>query len=291
MKELLLRALALFHRQTPYIWDGTCATGIHMIVARGSTEAPGLGRIGVVAQNVSMLIPNSSVAAVDYPATFENYFTSYATGASEFERLVLEHVQACPDTRIALLGYSQGAHAMMDSVCGDGDGEFVLSLGFRQALASQVVAVVGFGDPSFNATAPWSVGTSTGAGLFARKNITACEPYAARIQSWCDEGDVYCDLGNDRAVHGSYFSNYTQEAAQFVKEKFDNSDPVIDLPTTTAPPTETTAPTETVSTSILTPTSTPTETTIPQSAAGSFGPSWMMVASIVGSMMVWMELL
>ncbi|KAK0658911.1 cutinase-domain-containing protein [Cercophora samala] len=297
MKDLLARALALatalFQRQV-LVWDGTCSTGIHMIVARGSTEPVGYGRIGVVAQNASLLIPNSSIATIDYPATFEDYFTSYATGTSEFEKLVLEHVQACPDTKIALLGYSQGAHAMMDAVCGSSDDGFSVSPDFKKALGSQVVAIVGFGDPSFNATDPWSVGTSTGAGLFARKNITACEPYAARIRSWCDEGDVYCDLGSDRAVHGSYFANYTLDAAEFIAERFNSSDTVSDAPTTTAPPT--TTPTESgTATTDGTTTETTADTTTtsppPASGAGAFSPSWIMMLSMAGSMLVWTELL
>ncbi|KAK4171065.1 cutinase-domain-containing protein [Triangularia setosa] len=292
MKELLSRALALaaalFQREA-LVWDGTCTTGIHMIVARGSTEAPGLGRIGVVARNASLLIPNSSIAAVDYPATFENYFTSYENGASEFERLVLEHVKVCPDAKIALLGYSQGAHAMMDAVCGDRDDGFFVSPDFREALGSQVVAIVGFGDPSFNASAPWSVGTSTSAGLFARHNITTCEPYAARIRSWCDDGDVYCSLGNLTTVHGSYFDNYTLDAAEFIVKRFNSSEPT----TTTAPPTGTTTQPGT-ETADETTTETNAETTTantPGSGAGSFSPSWITILSMAGSMMVWTELL
>lgn len=140
MKGLLSRALtlatALFQRQA-LVWDGTCSTGIHMIVARGSTEPDGYGRIGVVAQNASLLIPNSSIATVVYPATFENYFTSYAAGASEFEKLVLQYVDACPDSKVALLGFSQGAHAMMDAVCGNSDDGFFVSPEFQKALGSQ----------------------------------------------------------------------------------------------------------------------------------------------------------
>ncbi|KAK4683024.1 hypothetical protein QC764_121430 [Podospora pseudoanserina] len=296
MKDLLSRALtlatALFQRQA-LVWDGTCSTGIHMIVARGSTEPDGYGRIGVVAQNASLLIPNSSIATIVYPATFENYFTSYATGASEFEKLVLQYVDACPDSKVALLGYSQGAHAMMDAVCGNSDDGFFVSPEFQKALGSQVIAMVAFGSPDFNKTHPWSVGTSTGAGLFARKNITACEPYAARIRSWCDEGDIYCDLGSDRSVHGSYFANYTLDAAEFIAERFNSSDTVVDLPTTTAPPTTTPTQsgTETTDGTTTETTTDTTTTSTPASGAGSFNPSWIMILLMAGTLMIWTELL
>ena len=96
----------------------TCATGLHLIVARGSGEDKGLGRIGVVARNVTLVIPGSTIEAIDYPATFTNYTTSEETGAMDFESRVLTYHEKCPDTKIALLGYSQGAQALMDSLCG-----------------------------------------------------------------------------------------------------------------------------------------------------------------------------
>lgn len=102
-----------------YIREEPCATGLHLIVARGSTEAPGVGRIGVVARNVTLLIPGSTIEAIDYPATFTNYSTSEEKGAMAFEKRLVDYHEKCPDTKVALLGYSQGAHAMMDSLCGN----------------------------------------------------------------------------------------------------------------------------------------------------------------------------
>src|SRR3569833_4005190 len=43
------------------------------------------------------------------------------------------------------------------------------------------------------------------------------------MRSWCDTGDVYCDGGNDRAVHRSYFANYTHDATNFVQQKYNES--------------------------------------------------------------------
>lgn len=101
-----------------------CATGLHMIVARGSSEAPGLGRIGVVAGNVTELIPGSTVAAVDYPATFDDYFDSEGAGAVAFVTMIAEYKKKCANAKIALLGYSQGAQALMDALCGTSETGF-----------------------------------------------------------------------------------------------------------------------------------------------------------------------
>ncbi|KAK3323148.1 cutinase-domain-containing protein [Cercophora scortea] len=200
-----------------------CATGIHMIVARGSIEMPGQGRMGVVAGNVSLLIPGSTVAAVDYPATFEGYFASEAKGSEVFTTLIAEYTRQCPNTKIALLGYSQGGQALMDALCGNSEWGFTPSADLSESYDSSVVAAVTFGDPSHTVGAPWNAGTSNKTGIFARSNLTACEPYSDSIRGWCDTGDIYCDNGNNTKVHGSYFKNYTIDAAEFIVKRYNLS--------------------------------------------------------------------
>lgn len=113
--ELALAATSVFKRQAD---APACATSLHMIVARGSNEPAGLGRITAVVGNVTLLLPGSDYEAIDYPADLFNYVESVAKGTDEFVKLVGEYHTTCPDTPIALLGYSQGAHALMDAVCG-----------------------------------------------------------------------------------------------------------------------------------------------------------------------------
>lgn len=118
------------------VGDTACAEGLHMIVARGSSEAPGLGWMGTVAGNVSELIPGSTVAAVDYPATFANYTTSEGIGAAGFASLTAKYAARCPGGKIALLGYSQGGQALMDALCGTSETGFVASPDLSAAFAS-----------------------------------------------------------------------------------------------------------------------------------------------------------
>lgn len=87
--------------------DAPCATGLHLIVARGSSEQPGEGRIGVVAGNVTERVPGSTVEAVEYPATLTDYLESEGDGVAAMAALIAAYVGRCPDSRIALLGYSQ----------------------------------------------------------------------------------------------------------------------------------------------------------------------------------------
>ncbi|UQC79542.1 cutinase [Colletotrichum lupini] len=175
----------------------TCATGVYIIVARGSNEAPGSGRIGSVANGTFAAIPGSQIAPLDYPATFDNYSTSVAAGAVALNAALTSYNARCPNSKVALLGYSQ--------------------------VSSRLIAVILFGDPTHNVSASWNKGTSKRNGLFPRENVTKCEAYASKIESYCDTGDIYCDLGNNTAVHGSYFANYTDDAVEFIWAQYNAS--------------------------------------------------------------------
>ena len=173
-----------------------CSTGIHMIVARGSTETPGLGKIGVVAGNASLVVPGSTSAAVDYPASLGDYDDSVEEGRVNIVRMISEYTTRCPESKIALLGYSQGAHVVMDAICGGSQlgfnatvdlpdsfsssstiflilpflFSFFFSGGFKPPylltnFVSEVIAAVAFGDPTHNPEAPWNLGTSSKEGV------------------------------------------------------------------------------------------------------------------------------
>jgi hypothetical protein len=143
----------------------TCAKGLHLIVARGSSEAAGLGRIGVVAGNVTEAIPGSTVVAVDYPATFDAYLTSENTGVAAMYALITSYVAACPDSKIALLGYSQGGQVAMDVVCGTNEQFFEVTPDLSAEYRNNIVAVVTYGDPSHTVNQTWNQGTSTHNGV------------------------------------------------------------------------------------------------------------------------------
>lgn len=88
----------------------SCATGVHIIVARASTEAQGEGIIGAVASDIKTRIPGSDDVAIVYPALLEPYPPSEADGVSAMTSSIQSYVAQCPSTKIVLLGYSQACH-------------------------------------------------------------------------------------------------------------------------------------------------------------------------------------
>jgi acetylxylan esterase len=116
-----------------------------MIVARASTEAPGQGIIGAVATSVQGMIPGSDSEAVDYPATLQNYNTSEPAGTTAMTKLITEYAARCPNSKIALLGYSQ--------VCSP---RFTTSVDIDMVQGAQVVGDVmcGTSEKGFTATQP-----------------------------------------------------------------------------------------------------------------------------------------
>ena len=91
---------------------------LHMIVARGSTEPQGEGSVRAITAQIQNLVSGSSSEGIMYPATLEDYQSSESQGAAAMVQAITNYAQACPDSKIALLGYSQGAQVIGDALGG-----------------------------------------------------------------------------------------------------------------------------------------------------------------------------
>ncbi|KAF2496816.1 putative acetylxylan esterase 2 precursor [Lophium mytilinum] len=220
--SLPLATLAFFIASTsalPFIPRQSCATGFHIIVARGSNEAPGEGKPGQVATLIKNAVPGSDSVAVDYPAAIccaDLYPESVADGITDTINKIHSYVAACPDARIVLVGFSQGGNVMTDALAGGVSKPDPLAEAYRKNIAGVVV----FGDPSYSEGQSFDVGTSTRDGIFTRSDngdsLALLNTYAAVLRSYCDEGDPFCASGVDEDVHSNEVPNHAQEAADFI---------------------------------------------------------------------------
>ncbi|WP_459758268.1 cutinase family protein [Mycobacterium riyadhense] len=176
---------------------------VQVVFARGTGEPPGVGRVGQALVNSLHQQTGRAIAeyGVNYPANDD--FLAATAGANDASDHVQQMASTCPNTKLVLGGYSQGA-AVIDIVTAAP----LPGLGFSQPLpaeaAEHVAAVTLFGNPSGRA-----------GGL-----MTALSPhFAGKILNLCNEGDPICSGGNQWKAHMGYVPGLTNEAASFVASK------------------------------------------------------------------------
>ncbi|KAJ4415846.1 hypothetical protein N0V82_007106 [Gnomoniopsis sp. IMI 355080] len=199
--------------------SSACVTGsaVHMIIARASTEQPGPGIIGAVATQVVQKLPGSDMIAVDYPATLTDYANSEASGVAAMTTLLTDYASRCPDSKVVMMGYSQGAQVAADVLCGTNDGTlFKSTAAVNSSVLDKVTAVVLMGDPSKAMNESFINGTSTKNGIFPRQSVQDCSAIEERMVSYCNANDTFCDSGSSIQVHLSYVENNGTAAMDFI---------------------------------------------------------------------------
>lgn len=173
---------------------------IEVVFARGTHDSPGVGRVGdAFIGALRSQVGGRSVGAygVNYPASYD--FRAAADGANDASARVQDMANTCPDTRLVLGGYSQGA-AVIDVIAAVP----VPGLGFSAPLppeaADHVAAVAVFGNPSNRLGQP----------------LTNSPVYGARTIDLCANGDPVCSNGQNFSAHTAYTPGLTNQAASFV---------------------------------------------------------------------------
>ena len=179
---------------------------VEVIFARGTNEPPGLGRVGDAF--VDSLRQQTGLNILPYGV---NYAASKlqlhgGDGANDTIDRVKKSVEKCPNTKIVLGGYSQGA-SVMDIVAGVPIGGINWGGSLPPQYANNIAAVATFGDVADRAggTLP------TQSALLGSKAIDLCNP-----------SDPICHAGpgNEWSGHTEgYVPLYTTQAAAFVASK------------------------------------------------------------------------
>jgi cutinase len=174
---------------------------IEVVFARGTNDAPGLGNVGgAFVDSLRSKVGGRSVGAyaVNYPANYD--FLAAADGANDASGHIQFMVDNCPNTRLVLGGYSQGA-AVIDVI----SAVPIPVIGFNSPLPpnvpDRVAAIAAFGNPSAKLGLP----------------LTASPVWGGRSIDLCNGGDPICQTdGKALAAHRSYVGGPTDQAANFV---------------------------------------------------------------------------
>lgn len=174
-----------------------------VVFARGSDEPPGLGTTGqafVDALRAQSAGKSIGVYPVNYPATgdFENKAVFPATmfdGVGDAAARVRATVANCPNTKIIVGGYSQGA-AVAAYATADLPGD----------VQSRIAGLVLFGKPSASLLAQYGAPPANIAPAYTGKSLDLCAP----ADNICD-GSPASLLGS--LAHATYPYNGLTDAA------------------------------------------------------------------------------
>jgi cutinase len=175
-------------------------TDIDVVVARGTGEPGTLGWIvgDPVYAALKNKIPLRSFMGypVNYPADLS--IGSASKGNTDLVNHVKSQAASCPNQKFILVGYSQGANVVDNSIGVSSDGALVggpITATIPASIEPRVAAVLVFGNPIR------AVG----------RKITGT--YAARTLDTCANGDPICGNGIDITAHLSYGNDAPQAAA------------------------------------------------------------------------------
>jgi len=174
---------------------------VEVVFARGTTEPPGPGGIGgAFVDSLRSQLGGRSVGvyAVNYPASRE-FDTSTPAGANDASAHIQSMAASCPNTRMVLGGYSQGAGVIDLS-----------TTAMPPQVADHVAAAALFGAPRSAFADTLSPGPLPTIGpLYAGKTIDLCVP-----------NDPICSDGWDMRAHTAYVeTGMVNQAATFVASR------------------------------------------------------------------------
>ncbi len=186
---------------------------VEVVFARGTSEPPGIGRIGQsFVDTLRSHVGGKSVGVypVDYPATTD--FPRAVDGISDAGAHVEHMAVSCPRTKMVLGGYSQGAAVMgfvTESAVPDGVHLVQALQPMPTEVSNHVAAVALFGKPS-----------SQFMSIINEPPVTIGPPYAAKTIELCVPGDPVCSDAGNPAAHRQYVeAGMVDQAADYAAHR------------------------------------------------------------------------
>lgn len=185
-----------------------------VIFARGTMEAPGVGDTGqafVDSLRANVGAKSVEVYPVDYPATTD--FPTAVQGISDARTRIMTTVANCPDTKMVLGGFSQGAAVIgfvTASVVPDGISPADVPAPMPPDVAEHVAAVALFGKPSPRFMK-----------VLNNPSVVVGPNYTAKAIDLCVDNDLVCDpQGRSFGIHTQYAeAGLVNQGAAFAASK------------------------------------------------------------------------
>src|SRR5690348_15126250 len=204
----------------PSASDDPCPD-VDVIFARGTFEPAGVGNTGqafVDALSSRLGGKSMEVYPVNYPASLD--FATAADGVIDTSNRIRDVAARCPNTKMVLGGYSQGAAVVAYTTEDAVPNGFTLPEGITGPMApdvaKHVAAVVMFGKPSsgflqmiYTGAPPITVGK-----LYTGKTLDLCIP----------EDNVCSPGGTDNGAHNLYAENgMAAQAADYAADRLSSN--------------------------------------------------------------------
>lgn len=174
---------------------------VQVVFARGTDDPPGLGPTGqAFVDNLHSRVGTRSfdVYPVDYPATHD-WTNAGEAGVRDAGAHVLSMAHDCPNTKMVLGGYSQGAAVMgfvTSPVVPNGIDPAAVPKPLDPEVANHVSSVVLFALPNEKAM-----------NFFGEPPVAIGPLYQAKTLQVCAAEDPICSEGMNFAAHDTYSTN------------------------------------------------------------------------------------
>ncbi|KAF5724369.1 acetylxylan esterase 2 [Fusarium mundagurra] len=202
---------------------------VHIFLAKGNNE-PYPGRQGKLAGAICSGLKSCDYEDIQFQNALEDPFCDSVTeGVKNGIKQITAYNKKCPDSKLVVSGYSQGGQVVGD-ILGGGGGVFfqncvepdLQGLNPKTLPGSKIVAAMVFGDTRHTKDQPYNVLSGKGKdGLFPRpagmlENLAS---YGDVFRNYCVETDPICAQGDEVETHLNYFDVFTDDVAEWVKER------------------------------------------------------------------------
>jgi len=215
----------------------SACSDVHIFLAKGNNE-PYPGRQGKLVNAICNGLENCDYEDILFYNPVESpYCQSIDEGVANGIAQLNSYSARCPDTKLVVSGYSQGAQVVGD-IIGGGSGTFFQdcmtvpspNLDVNSELGKKIVAVLTFGNTRHTANQPYN--QFSGApdnGIFPRPayQLANLATWTAKYHDYCVAEDPICAGGNVVEDHLNYFDLYSDVAAEWVKSQIAAADVVV----------------------------------------------------------------